>query len=35
MNPPPGRPKAGSLPLGGKPRSGKGALMNARSLDAP
>ena len=25
MSPPPGRPKAGSLPLGGKARSAKGA----------
>jgi len=28
MSPPPGRPKEGSLPLGGKPRSGKGAPMS-------
>jgi hypothetical protein len=26
MSPPPGRPKAGSLPLGGKSRSDKGAV---------
>jgi hypothetical protein len=28
MSPPPGRPKEGSLPLGGKARSAKGALMS-------
>jgi len=28
MNPPPGRPKADSLPLGGTARSAKGANMN-------
>ena len=26
MSPPPGRPKEGSLPLGGKARSAKGAV---------
>ena len=28
MSPPPGRPKEGSLPLGGKARSAKGASMS-------
>ena len=28
MSPPPGRPKAGSLPLGGTARSAKGAPMS-------
>ena len=28
MSQPPGRPKAGSLPLGGKARSAKGAYMS-------